>query len=72
LLPAGLDVAALRSLRSAHRQALGEPRQLARFLCGISSPALTRAKLSRHALNGALEEWGFVEVLRWCESLAAG
>ena len=31
-----------------------DPSALARFLCGITSPALTRAKLSSHALFGSL------------------
>ena len=57
-LPAGLDVRALRALCAEHPAALGEPRQLARFLCGLTSPALTRARLSRHPLFGALEERG--------------
>ncbi len=67
-LPAGLDVSALAGLRGEHPQALGEPRQRARFLCGLTSPALTRAKLSRHALFGALEARRFAEVLEWCEA----
>jgi ATP-dependent DNA helicase RecQ len=67
-LPAGLDVAAFRALRGAHPDALGEPRQSARFLCGLTSPALTRAKLSRHPLFGSLEERRFGEVLDWLAS----
>jgi ATP-dependent DNA helicase RecQ len=46
--------------------ALGDPRQRARFLCGLSSPALTRAKLSRHPLYGSLGEHRFEDVLAWC------
>jgi ATP-dependent DNA helicase RecQ len=65
-LPDGLDVSAFQALREAHTEALGEPRQAARFLCGLSSPALTRQKLSRHPLFGALEERRFPEVLDWC------
>ena len=64
-LPTGLDVAAFHSCRDAHPEALGQPRQAARFLCGLGSPALTRAKLSRHPLFGALEERRFAEVLAW-------
>jgi ATP-dependent DNA helicase RecQ len=64
-LPAGLDVAAFRACRDEFPEALGEPRQAARFLCGLSSPALTCAKLSRHELFGALEERRFQEVLDW-------
>ncbi|MDF2439320.1 MAG: ATP-dependent helicase RecQ [Abditibacteriota bacterium] len=69
-LPGGLDTDELQALRQSHPTALGEARQVARFLCGLSGPALTKAKLSRHALFGALEEWRFSEVLAWCEGLA--
>jgi ATP-dependent DNA helicase RecQ len=66
-LPAGLDVEAFEALREECPQALGDPRQAARFLCGLTSPALTRARLSRHELFGALEDRRFGEVLTWCE-----
>jgi ATP-dependent DNA helicase RecQ len=66
-LPAALDVTAFQALRRDHPEALGESRQAARFLCGLTSPALTRAKLSRHPLFGAWEEHSFREVLAWCE-----
>ena len=63
-----LDPNAVDCLVRDHPGALGEPRQLARLLCGLSSPGLTRAKLSRHALSGALEGHRFGEVLAWCAS----
>jgi ATP-dependent DNA helicase RecQ len=65
-LPSGLDVEEFAALRRAHPDALGEPRQAARFLCGLSSPAVTRAKLGRHPLFGVWEDRRFAEVLRWC------
>ncbi|HTE17033.1 MAG TPA: RecQ family zinc-binding domain-containing protein, partial [Armatimonadota bacterium] len=72
-LPGDLDTGGWRSLREAHPAVLGEPRQAARFLCGLSSPAVTRARLGRHALFGALAERRFGEVLKWCaEGQAAG
>jgi ATP-dependent DNA helicase RecQ len=71
-LPGNLDVGALAMLRDAHPEALAEPRQVARLLCGLGSPALTRAKLTRHPLSGALEERSFREVLAWCERLFGG
>jgi hypothetical protein len=37
-------------LISEGHESIGTPRQLARFLCGITSPATTRAKL-RQATN---------------------
>ena len=58
-----LDRAVLDELTAEHPAALGTPRQRARFLCGLSSPATTKAKLSRHALFGALAEQRFADVL---------
>ena len=58
--------ARLAGLRAEHPGALGQPRQLARFLCGLSSPATTRAKLSRHELYGALAAHRFADVLALC------
>ncbi len=43
---------------------LGEPRSFARFLCGISSPKLSRGRLTSHALFGVLAHTPFSEVLR--------
>ncbi|HEY4346066.1 MAG TPA: RecQ family ATP-dependent DNA helicase [Gaiellaceae bacterium] len=61
---------AFDALRSAHGDALRLPRQQARFLCGLSSPATTRAKLTRDELYGVLAEHRFADVLQWCESRA--
>jgi ATP-dependent DNA helicase RecQ len=36
---------------------------LARFLCGIASPAATRAQLNRHPDFGALSEFPFQKIL---------
>lgn len=52
-------------------RALGHPRQLARFLCGLTSPAASAAKLSRHPLFGVLGDRRFGTVLEWCEELLA-
>jgi ATP-dependent DNA helicase RecQ len=46
---------------------LAHPRALARFLCGISSPRLARARLTRHPLFGSLVQVPFREVLAWAE-----
>ncbi len=61
-----LDVSAWQTLRAQHPNALGDPRQAARFLCGLTSPALSRARLGRHPLNGKLETLRFADVLAWC------
>ncbi|HET7045885.1 MAG TPA: helicase-related protein, partial [Gaiellaceae bacterium] len=58
----------LRALELGAPEALATPRQRARFLCGIASPATTRAKLTRDPLFGVLAERRFAEVLAWCES----
>ena len=42
----------VRQLRKKHPQALDSPRQQARFLCGLSSPQQSRARLSREPLYG--------------------
>jgi ATP-dependent DNA helicase RecQ len=49
-------------LRSSERAALASPLRFTKFLCGISSPRLMRAKLSRHALFGMLEQVPFQQV----------
>ena len=45
------------------------PRVLARFLCGITSPGLSRSKLTRHPLFGIMVQIPFKEVLEWAENL---
>jgi ATP-dependent DNA helicase RecQ len=63
-----VDVAELRALCSAQPEALATPRRRARFLCGLTSPAIGAARLGRNRLFGALEERRFPDVLAWCES----
>ncbi|HET8606045.1 MAG TPA: RecQ family ATP-dependent DNA helicase [Gaiellaceae bacterium] len=58
----------LRAVELGSPDAMRTPRQRARFLCGISSPATSRAKLTRDQLFGVLADRRFAEVLRWCES----
>jgi len=59
----------IRDLRVEKHAALKTSRQLARFLCGISSPAVTRARLSRHDAFGLLERMPFADVLVLAEAL---
>ena len=66
-LDAVLDRRALSALTALHPDALGLARQQARLLCGITSPATTRAKLTREPLFGAAAERRFADVLAWCE-----
>ena len=46
---------------------LDRPRALTRFLCGVTSPRLARARLGRHPLSGVLVRVPFREVLDWVE-----
>ncbi len=62
------DAALIREAKAEHHPALRQPRQLARFLCGLSSPATTRSRLHRDDRFGALAEVPFLEVLDQCES----
>ncbi len=50
-------------MRAERQDALASPRQLARFLCGITSPSATRAKLTRHPRFGSLSDVPFQQVL---------
>jgi ATP-dependent DNA helicase RecQ len=59
---------ALRSLRAEGHAALAAPRQMARFLCGLASPATSKAKLTKRAEFGRLAHAPFAEVLRFIES----
>lgn len=56
------------TLRQANAEVLGNPRVMAKFLCGISSPSLSKAKLSKHALFGCLEQLPFRVVMQRCEA----
>ena len=57
----------VRSLRAEGHDALATPRQTARFLCGITSPSASRARLSRHELFGVLAHAPFRDVLAFLE-----
>ena len=63
------QAAAVCSLVAEGRPSLRTPRQLARFLCGLTSPATTRERLGRHAAFGLLARVPFAEVLAEAETL---
>jgi len=69
--PAELDM--LGSLKEEGHHALATPRQMARFLCGLTSPAASRSRpaLSRHQCFGTLREVPFKQVLALAEEFAA-
>ena len=56
------------ALREQRGDVLREPRALTRFLCGLSSPRLSRNKLTSEPLFGALSDVPFAAVLRRAES----
>ncbi len=62
------EIAAVRKLVEEKHAALNTPRQLARFLCGMASPAATRARLTRNSAFGLLAELPFSEVLAIAEA----
>jgi len=57
------QLALVDRLVAADRDGLRQPRQLARYLCGLPSPALARSKLKQDAAFGALDGLSFPRVL---------
>ena len=64
---ATLDV--VEKLKSSHADALPSSRSIARLLCGITSPALTRAKLSREKIFGTCSHIPFADVMKQVEAV---
>lgn len=62
------EAARIHALVQARHPALRHPRQLARFLCGLSSPAAFRDRLYRHGDFGLLNGLPFPEVLAHAEA----
>ncbi|RFC43186.1 MAG: ATP-dependent DNA helicase RecQ [Verrucomicrobia bacterium] len=65
----GTDLETIRGVMAEKHPALRQPRQLARFLCGLSSPATTRARLGSHDAFGALQHLRFPQVLEQLETM---
>ena len=63
-----VDGGVIRQVQGESHAALASPRQLARFLCGITSPKASRARLGRHSAFGALAATPFAEVLASCRN----
>ncbi len=57
----------VQSLHAEGHASLAAPRQLTRFLCGLSSPMTTRAKLRKHPMFGVFKCVPFHEVLAFVE-----
>ena len=56
----------IRVLKSEEHDALATPRQLTRYLCGLASPAASRARLTRDPRFGRLAHHRFATVLEAC------
>ena len=63
------DVAILHEIIAEKQPALSSPRALTRFLCGITSPAILRDKLTRHHHFGCLGAVPFQDVLNHTETM---
>jgi ATP-dependent DNA helicase RecQ len=64
------QAAAIEAVVAEDRASLRGPRQLTRFLCGLTSPATSRERLGRHAAFGLLASVPFAAVLAHAESVA--
>jgi ATP-dependent DNA helicase RecQ len=65
--PDAAELEAIRQLVRERHAPLGSAAQLARFLCGLQSPALARKRLERHASFGGLARLPFSAVLAYAE-----
>ncbi|MEZ4323238.1 MAG: RecQ family ATP-dependent DNA helicase [Myxococcota bacterium] len=63
------DRAVVGRLVSEGHEALAGPRPIARLLCGLPSPAASRARLVKRAEWGRFDEVPFADVLSFVESL---
>jgi ATP-dependent DNA helicase RecQ len=63
----GADAVEVRALMAEGIRSLSTPRQVTRFLCGLTSPATTRAKLTRRREFGRFSAVPFRTVLEWVE-----
>ncbi len=75
-----IEIAAIDALLQERNAPLRTPRQLARFLCGLTSPATSRTwitstatgkrmRLNAHETFALLQHHSFSDVLSYCESL---
>jgi ATP-dependent DNA helicase RecQ len=58
----------LERLLAERHDALASPRQIARFLCGLSSPATSRSKLRAHPMFGVFDSTPFHDVMAMVEN----
>lgn len=58
----------LAELTKSHGNTLNSSRAIARFLCGMTSPSLTRAKLTKQTLFGSCQEIPFGDLMQQAEA----
>ena len=63
------DLELIQTLQQERHPALRTPRQIARFLCGIASPASTGTGLKRHQAFGIFINFPFLDVLASAKAL---
>lgn len=71
----GLDASVIENVRNQvgrHPSALNSSRAIARYLCGITSPALTKAKLSRDSTFGSCSHIPFGQIRNQVEEQGIG
>jgi ATP-dependent DNA helicase RecQ len=66
------DAETVRALTAERHSALATARQLTRYLCGLTSPATTRGKLSKRREFGMFATTPFRVVMNWVEEIAHG
>jgi ATP-dependent DNA helicase RecQ len=66
------EILAIEQLVAEQHAALRTPRQLARYLCGLSSPATSRARLTRDSRFGSLAHHRFACLVEVGEELPGG
>ncbi len=64
--------ATVEALRAEGHRALAAPRQLARFLCGLSSPATSRGNLKKGPAFGSMADVPFADVLAFVGGAEGG
>lgn len=67
-----LELPKVLALYQRHPNELQSARQLAKILCGLTSPSSSKAKLNRDSLFGSLEQHRFADVVSWCSTMLAG
>lgn len=66
------DLALIQKMVTADNAAIRHPRQMARFLCGITSPASTKARITKSKNFGSMRSIPFQRVLDAVESVMGG